>query len=138
MVMEKDDLKMTNEPELYLWYCFKLTHFGHIREGAFNLALYYDDLTFPTPTDMNRMKGKASEEILIELSECQLTQERKPPEIDIPRNRTTRTTKPTGTQNPLGSGTNVPPNGTGTNRTGRRLMQPRPSDPKINSIKNIN
>lgn len=61
MVLEKDDLKMSNEPGLYVWYCFKLTHFGHLREGAFTLAMYHDAFPFLEGTDMNRMRAKGSE-----------------------------------------------------------------------------
>ena len=35
----------------------------------FTLSLYHDSCPFPFPPDMNRVKGKASEEITIELTE---------------------------------------------------------------------
>lgn len=57
--MQKDEEKISNQPNVYAWYCFKLTHFGQIREGTFTLSLYRDNITFPTPTDMNRIKDKA-------------------------------------------------------------------------------
>lgn len=84
-LMEKDAEKMSNEPTIYAWYCFKLTHFGQVREGTFTFNLYHDNFPFPNPTDMNRIKGKAQEEIVIELSDIILTQERtQPPEKPTP------------------------------------------------------
>ena len=67
-MMEKDDLKLSNEPEVTLWYCFKLTHFGNLREGTFTLSLFRDNCPYPVAPDMNRMKGRSPEEVTIELS----------------------------------------------------------------------
>jgi hypothetical protein len=75
-LMEKDAERLSNEPTIYAWYCFKVTHFGQVREGTFTLSLYHDDFPFPTPTDMNRLKGRAREEIVIELADLLLAQER--------------------------------------------------------------
>ena len=39
-MLEKDEMKLSNQPDVYLWYCLKLSHFGSIREGIFTLNLF--------------------------------------------------------------------------------------------------
>lgn len=58
---EKDEKKTTNEPIPYAWYSFKVTHFGQIKEGRFTVNLYGDDIIYPLPADMNKMKKKKQE-----------------------------------------------------------------------------
>jgi hypothetical protein len=69
LVAEKDEKKITNEPKPYCWYSFKVTHFGKLREGRFTFNLYGDDMIYPYPADMNRMKRRKQEEVIIELEE---------------------------------------------------------------------
>ena len=64
---EKDEKKVTNEPKPYGWYNFKVTHFGQLKEGRFTFNLYADDMIFPLPADMNKMRKKKQEEITIEV-----------------------------------------------------------------------
>lgn len=66
---EKDEKRITNEPRPYCWYSFKVTHFGQIKEGLFSVNMYGDDIMYPYPADMNKMKKKKQEEITFEVEE---------------------------------------------------------------------
>lgn len=46
-----------------------MTHFGQIKEGRFSVNMYGDDIMYPYPADMNKMKKKKQEEITFEVEE---------------------------------------------------------------------
>lgn len=75
IVAEKDERKMTNEPTPYCWYSFKISHFGQLKEGRFTFNLYGDEMIYPVPADMNKMKKRKQEEITIELEEIVITKD---------------------------------------------------------------
>jgi hypothetical protein len=123
--MEKDQARLSNEPELYVWYCLKLTHFGHIREGVFTLSLYHDSCPFPFPPDMNRMKAKANEEVTLELAESAL----RPPPSPTP---------PKLTLDDRMSATSIGRTGRGKGSTrNARTMKVHPSEKKLDTLHNI-
>ena len=110
MLQEKDEQKMSNEPDVRTWYCFKLTHFGQIREGTFTVNLYQGSLPFPDSVDMNRVRGRTDEEVTIELVETVLSVPKPPtppPREQSMANETRRTndrrTEPEIRQNTQGS-----------------------------------
>lgn len=138
MLMEKDDLKISNEPQLYVWYCFKLTHFGHIREGTFTLGLYHDPFPFPEAPDMNRMRGKASEEVIIELAECTLTDERAKPKENVKEQRGGEQRRGSGREPQVGSAKDRKGTPIAHSKSTLKTMTIQPSQGKVGTVKDIN
>ena len=79
---------MSNEPEVSTWYCFKLTHFGQVREGSFTFNLYNSSIPYPDSVDMNRVRGRTEEEVTIELAETVLSIQKPPTPSPPPREPT--------------------------------------------------
>lgn len=88
---------------------------------------------------MNRMKAKAEEEILIDLAESTLVEQRKPKPQPQPQefNNTRTRTGRTGMRQPQVSSNSI--RNPSKYQTGRgKTIKLQPSEPKLNSLHNIN